>query len=504
MNNALWLVMGSHLFDLHHLQDFSDMRFVMIEDDFLCTRFRYHQHKLILFLSAMRHYQQQLQQQNIALDYYGLPKKPPKNPENDTRFFQCLLNSITQHSVTELHSFEIEDRFFAAALQQFCQQHALTYHPHPSPMFLTTDVQFQRYAKHSKKPFLKTFYEQQRKRLQVLLNQDQSPQGGQWSFDADNRRKLPSNLTVTSPLTMTADAISQQVMTLVSARFADHPGEAKHFWLAVTHQQAAAQLEHFIAHHLAQFGDYQDAIDTRAPFLFHSLISPYLNNGLLTPQQVLTAILDAYEQKQLPLNSIEGFIRQLIGWREFVKGIDQQFGAEQHQQNFWQHQRSLTNAWYDGTTGIPPLDDVIKKVQRYGYAHHIERLMILGNMMLLCEIHPQHAYRWFMEMFIDSADWVMGPNVFGMALFSDGGIFATKPYICSSNYWLKMSHYKKGDWCDAVDGLYWRFIDKHRDFFSGNPRLSMMVKMLDKITPERKTRLAVSAENMLIKLTQRT
>jgi deoxyribodipyrimidine photolyase-related protein len=208
------------------------------------------------------------------------------------------------------------------------------------------------------------------------------------------------------------------------------------------------------------------------------------------------------EKQNIPLASLEGFIRQIIGWREFVRGIYQNFSEQQDNSNFWNHQNKLSQAWYTGETGVPQLDLTIQKVIRYGYCHHIERLMVLGNLMLLLEIHPREAHKWFMEMFVDSSDWVMGPNVYGMALFSDGGIFATKPYICGSNYWRKMSKAKPGEWCDGVDGLYWGFIDKNKAFFSKNPRLSMMAKTIDKMDPARKKTIYSAADDLKQRLTK--
>lgn len=222
----------------------------------------------------------------------------------------------------------------------------------------------------------------------------------------------------------------------------------------------------------------------------------------MTPGQALERTLEHASQNDIPLSSLEGFIRQLIGWREFVRGIDHHYGPLQEQANFWHHTRRLTPAWYTGNTGLPPLDDVIRKCLRFAWAHHIERLMVVGNLMLLCEIHPQEAYRWFMEMFIDSADWVMGPNVYGMGIFSDGGIFATKPYLCGSNYLLKMSDYAQGPWSDVLDGLYWRFIATHRDYFAGNPRLSMMTRTLDRMAPDRRKNLMTAAEAFMKIMTQ--
>ena len=201
-------------------------------------------------------------------------------------------------------------------------------------------------------------------------------------------------------------------------------------------------------------------------------------------------------KKKLSINSVEGFIRQIIGWREFVRGIYHNFSEKQEQTNFWNHKEKLSDLWWKGGTEIPPLDHTLEKVVKYGYAHHIERLMVVGSLMVLLEVDPKQAHLWFMEMFVDSSDWVMGPNVYGMGIFSDGGIFATKPYICGSNYYRKMGGFKKGEWCDGVDGLYWGFIEKHKDFFSKNPRLSMMVRSAEKMEPARKKRLKKAADEL--------
>ena len=203
------------------------------------------------------------------------------------------------------------------------------------------------------------------------------------------------------------------------------------------------------------------------------------------------------------MNSIEGLIRQIMGWREFIRGIYHNFSEIQENRNFFNHQRKLTSAWYDGTTGIVPVDNAIIKVNKYGYLHHIERLMVMSNVMLLCEVDPKEVHRWFNEMFVDSMDWVMGPNVYGMGQFSDGGIFATKPYICGSNYLIKMSDYKKGQWSDELDALYWSFIDRNRDFFSKNPRLSMMVNLFDKMSEEKKSNILILSELIKERLTSK-
>ena len=229
-------------------------------------------------------------------------------------------------------------------------------------------------------------------------------------------------------------------------------------------------------------------------FQLHSALSSSMNLGIITPQQVITEARNYAEENDIPLNSLEGFIRQIIGWREFIRGIYQNFSEKMIDANYWNHQGKLSDAWYTGETGIEPLDDAIKGALEFGYTHHINRLMVLASIMNMSRIHPSEIYKWFMEMFVDSSEWVMVPNVFGMGTFADGGIFATKPYICGSSYILRMSNFKRGDWCEIVDGLYWKFIEDNREFFASNPRLSLMIRALDKLDKDRKLRIFKAAD----------
>jgi deoxyribodipyrimidine photolyase-related protein len=208
--------------------------------------------------------------------------------------------------------------------------------------------------------------------------------------------------------------------------------------------------------------------------------------GLLNPLDVIEKAIEFAKKNDVPLNSTEGFVRQILGWREFIRGVYEAVGTKERTKNFWKFSRKIPKSFYDGTTGIQPIDDVIKKVNKTAYAHHIERLMILGNFMVLCEFDPDEVYQWFMELFIDAYDWVMVPNVYGMSLFADGGLMSTKPYISSSNYIMKMSNYRKGNWQKTWDGLFWTFMDKHRDFFLSNPRLGMLIRTFDKMNQEKK------------------
>ncbi|MFN4151013.1 MAG: FAD-binding domain-containing protein, partial [Candidatus Sericytochromatia bacterium] len=245
-------------------------------------------------------------------------------------------------------------------------------------------------------------------------------------------------------------------------------------------------LREFLEKRFYNFGIYEDAILEKENILNHSVLTPMLNVGLITPKEIIDETLKYASENDIPINSLEGFIRQIIGWREFIRGIYESKGTLERTTNYWKFTKKIPKEFWEGKTGILPIDETIKKILKTGYCHHIERLMILGNFMLLCEFDPDEVYKWFMEMFIDSYDWVMVPNVYGMSQFADGGLMATKPYISGSNYIMKMSDYKKGDWQKIWDGLFWRFMDKHRNFFLKNPRLGMLIKTFDKMDIEKK------------------
>ncbi len=238
----------------------------------------------------------------------------------------------------------------------------------------------------------------------------------------------------------------------------------------------------------------------KEPILHHSLLSPLINAGLLSPQQVIEETLAESDALAIPLASLEGFLRQVMGWREFIRIVYEREGSRQRTKNYWNHTRKIPPAFYTGETGILPVDTVIRRVLETGYCHHIERLMVLGNFMLLCEFDPDEVFRWFMELFIDSYDWVMVPNVYGMTQFADGGLMTTKPYISGSNYLLKMGDWEKGPWQETWDGLFWRFMHLHRDFFTQNPRLGMLVKTFDKMTVEKRNQHLKKADEFLSKL----
>ena len=363
-------------------------------------------------------------------------------------------------------------------------------------MFLNTRDDFKQYLSKSKKPFMAVFYKETRRKMNILMN-GEDPVGGKWSFDEDNRKKLPKGTKVPSFPKINQTAHTKKLKNIIEKKFATHPGSTENFWFATEYKDVLKLLEFFIKEKSNLFGDYEDAVDQNNNILFHSALSPYINLGLITPEIIIEKILDSHKKKKIRINSLEGYIRQVIGWREFMRGIYQNFYNRLETGNFFKHNRKMKPTWYQGNTGLPPLDYAIKNANDHGWSHHIERLMILSNIMNLCEVKPIYVYKWFMEMFVDSSDWVMSPNVYGMGLFSDGGIFATKPYICGSSYFLKMMDFKKGEWCNIMDGLYWRFINKNRSFFLKNPRLSMMVRIYDKMNTQRKKVILAAADKFI-------
>lgn len=489
------LILGDQLFPEKIFKPFEGMKAFMAEDRGLCTHFRYHKKKLVLFLSAMRHFADE-GRAGLKLHYHRL-NEPQEGQEN---YFQKLGHFLEVNQIKHLHSFEVADRFFRHDLEDFLRHRKVEWTIHRTPYFCFSIDTFKAHLAKSKKPFMKTFYEGVRRQTKILMDGDK-PVGGQFSFDSENRLPYRDKDCVTHPIPVWSapepSSTTQEVIRLVEKEFPSHPGSAEGFRYPVTREAAVQHLKQFFAERFSAFGPFEDAILKNESRLFHSVLSPLINMGLLLPKEVILAAVREHTEGRASLASTEGFVRQIIGWREFIRGVDEVFGPQQEALNYFGHERKLHDSWYDGTTGLDVLDVVIRRVAQEGYCHHIERLMVLSNLMLLSGIHPHEAHRWFMEMFVDSADWVMGPNVYGMGQMSDGGLFATKPYICGSNYILKMSDFKEGPWCAVVDGLYWGFIDKHRAFFAKNPRMSMAVKTFDRMNPARRTEILQAAQNFI-------
>ena len=488
----IFIVLGNQLFDPLYLKNYKFCKIFMAEDLGLCTYEKHHKLKILHFLSSMRSYNDLLKSKGFETDYYDC-----KNNFSD-KYEDKLRKSIKESKPKRVFSFEVEDKPFEKKLNKIVKEIGLERVIVTSPMFLNSRDDFKKYLENKKKPLMANYYKMSRIKFDLLVK-DEKPVGGKWSFDKDNRKKLPQTVKLPKRLVASETKHTKVLKKFINTTFENHPGNTENFWLPTTHKESTEWLDDFLIEKLNLFGDYEDAVSQRDNILFHSALSPLINSGLITPEKIVDRLKKL--RTKVNLNSLEGYIRQVIGWREFMRGIYQNYSTEMEKGNFFKHKRKFKKEWYSGETGIPPLDHSIKNALKYGWTHHIERLMVLSSLMNLCEIEPKQVYKWFMEMFVDSSEWVMVPNVYGMGLFSDGGIFATKPYICGSSYYLKMMDFKKGEWCETVDGLYWRFINKNRKFFSSNPRLNMMVSVYDKMKNERKKKILSKAEAFITQFT---
>jgi deoxyribodipyrimidine photolyase-related protein len=458
-------------------------RVLLVEDALYFKQYAFHKQKLILHRASMRMHAAHLQKQNTQVHYLDVDAAPT---------MAAVVERARLLEPERLHIIDPVDDWLDRRIAREARRAGLKLIRHDTPMFLSSPLDLEQQFR-GRRMFLATFYAEQRKRFDVLMKNGQ-PVGGKWSFDAQNRKKLPRAMEPAPLWRPRSNEFVREAADYVAARFPENPGSPTDFKYPVTYADARRWLRDFVETRLPRFGDYQDAITTRDSALFHSVLTPMLNTGLLTPREVLDAVLSA---DNIPLNSLEGFVRQLIGWREFMRAAYILKGRRQRTRNFWNHDRALPDAFWTAGTGIDPIDTVIRRVLDHAYAHHIERLMILGNFMQLCGFRPDDVYRWFMELFIDAYDWVMVPNVYGMALYADGGLISTKPYIAGSNYVRKMSDFEPGAWCETWDGLFWSFIDMHRRELAANPRIGAIVGQLDRMPRDKLREHAVRARQFL-------
>lgn len=465
-------------------------RVFLIEEYLFFKQYKFHQQKIAFHRASMKSYQHRLAQVGIPVKYIDA-----QHQAADIRNFGMM---VPTYPITEVVMYDPVDDWLLKRVKEGVRPHHLTVVD--SPQFLLSQQELKHFFKPQKTFFFQTtFYKQQRKKFNVLMHGDQ-PVGGRWTYDKENRKKYPKNQTPPVVQYPKSNRFWEEAVSYVQENFPDSFGkvDSKPIY-PIDHVQSKHWLQQFLVQRFNHFGSYEDAMVQDEHFLHHSVLSPLINSGLLTPKEVIKEVLQWADQNAISINSTEGFIRQIIGWREFVRGMYQLKGSHERSRNYWKFKRKVPTSFYTATTGIDPVDDVIAKVLKTGYAHHIERLMVVGNFMLLCEIDPNAVYQWFMELFIDAYDWVMVPNIYGMSQFSDGGLFATKPYISSSNYIKKMSNYELGDWCAIWDALYWRFIHQHRDFFTHHPRLGLMVNTWDKMKPEIREQHFQTAEKYLQK-----
>ena len=465
-----------------------------------------HKLRIAFFLSAMRHFRDALRNAGITIHYAELANDP--QDDAGATFAERLVRELEQHPaerliVAEPGDWRVREELVAAAAR--CN---LRLEIRPDRTFLCSTTEFADYARTHRGLPLETFYRWQRKRLRILVEPDASPVGGRWNFDADNRRGFGRRgPPLHAPIaTFRPDATSRAVLALVAKRFAAHPGSLDQFTLPVERSQALALLQDFVENRLGNFGTHQDAMWLGEPFLFHSRLSAALNLKLITAREVVDAALASARSRSLPINSIEGFVRQIVGWREFMRGVYWWLMPEYAQRNALSADLPLPAWFWTGDTDMRCLHECTTQLLRHAYAHHIQRLMVFGNFALLFGVEPLAFHDWHMAMYADAIDWVSLPNAFGMSQHADGGVVGTKPYIASGAYIQRMSNYCQGcrydptratgpDACPFTT-LYWAFLDRQRDKLAGNPRMRYPLQGLDRKDPAELAQVRRQAERL--------
>ena len=455
------LVLPNQLFNQIKTMDLENI--ILYEAEEYFTKYNYNQKKLLLHRASMQNFYQKLQKTSKAeVSYFE---------------YKCELKEL----LAEFESLTVFDPINKGMKNKIIETTAelnIELNILESPNFLTTSRENAQFFKEH--------------------DSDGKPEEGRWSFDSKNRKKFPQNIEIPSLPEFNHREL-KAAKEYVSQNFGENPGKLENFFYPVSRREAKELLADFIEHKLNNFGKYQDAFEKEIIVGFHSLISSSLNIGLLNPAEVVETVLEHYQKNELELASIEGFIRQIIGWREYVRALYDLESKAMAESDFFGHQRDFPKQFYQAQSKIEVLDDSIKKAVDCAYTHHIERLMVLGNLFLLTEIDQHQVFKWFMEMFIDAYEWVMYPNIYGMSQYSYPEMM-TKPYISSSNYIQKMSHYKDGSWSEIWDGLYWCFLDKNKTKFEDNPRMTLMLSILDRMDSDKLKQHKEIAEKYLANL----
>lgn len=468
-----------------------------------------HRQRTILFLSAMRHHAAALHARGFRVRYITLD-----DPDNSGTLDSEVRRAVRDLAPERLTMVEPGEHRLLAQASAWQESLGIPVDILEDPHFLTTHAQFEAWAANRRDLLMEFFYRAQRKRLGILMDEDAKPVGSEWNLDKLNRLafgKAGPKPPPPPPLRFPPDAITRGVIALVDRLLPDLPGSAESFAWPVTRDQALDALRDFIAHRLPNFGPYEDAMWSGEPFLYHSLLSAPLNLKLLSPRECVEAALHAYDSGHAPLQSVEGFIRQIIGWREYIRGIYHLEGPSYESRNWLEHAGSLPEFYWTGQSDMACMNACIGQVLEHGFGHHIQRLMVTGNFALLAGVHPKAVSDWYLGMYIDAIDWVTLPNTLGMSQHADGTpskppVVGTKPYISSGQYISRMSNYCKG--CrykpDQRTGpnacpftvLYWDFLDRNRHRFAKNHRMTMMLKNLDRFDPSELAEIRISARRI--------
>jgi deoxyribodipyrimidine photolyase-related protein len=465
------------------------------------TYVRHHKQKIAFVFSAMRHFAETLRTKGLVVDYVTLDV-----PGNTGSLFGELQRAVTSHGATDvIVTFPGECRVLAD-MQTWQQRLGIPVDIRDDDRFFANPARFAAWAQDRKEMRMEFFYREMRRESDLLMEGD-TPAGGRWNFDAENRKRLPASVRPPAHPCAMPDTITRDVVGLVGLRFADHFGDLEPFEWAVTRDDALAAFEHFIAQSLPRFGDYQDAMATDEPFVFHAAISLYLNVGLLTPREVCVRAERAYRDGQAPLNAVEGFIRQILGWREYVRGIYWLKMPGYADSNALDATRPLPWLYWSGESDMHCMAQAIGQTRRRAYSHHIQRLMVTGNFALLAGIAPRAVEEWYLIVYADAYEWVELPNVHGLSLFADGGLLASKPYVSGGAYIDRMSNFCKtcrydvkqrsGPMACPFNYLYWAFMLRNAKTLRGNKRLAMPYRTLDGWDEGRKASVIAEADTFL-------
>jgi deoxyribodipyrimidine photolyase-related protein len=462
------------------------------------TYVRHHKKKIAFLFSAMRHFADELRAAGWTVDYITLD-----HPDNQGSFSAQLSHSMAalqpkQVIVTEPGEWRVAEMFRTSDIIVL-----------PDDRFLCSIADFAAWADGRKQLRMEYFYRDMRRKTGLLMNGDK-PEGDKWNFDADNRQAASADLFMPRRPSFAHDPITSEVLELVAARFDNHFGDLEPFNYAVTRANAQAAFSAFVKNALPHFGDYQDAMLVGEPFLYHSLIGQYLNCGLLDPLAICQEVEAAYRRGAVPINAAEGYIRQVIGWREYIRGIYWLKMPDYAQSNIFKHKRPLPDFYWTGDTKMACVGATVKQTKAHAYAHHIQRLMVTGNFAMLAGVDPHALHEWYLSVYADAYEWVELPNTIGMSQFADGGLLASKPYAASGAYINRMSNYcgtcaynvkqRTGDMACPFNALYWDFLSRNRENLARNPRIGQMIRTYDKFDPAERNRIAAQAGSFLASL----
>jgi len=509
---ALRIILGDQLSN-----EISSLSGINAEEDIVlicevfaeATYVKHHKKKIVFLFSAMRHFAEELRvEKNYQVEYLKL-----NDPEPMQSFTQAVEKTLAKHKIDEIIVTSPGEYRVLTEINIWQDLFGIPVDIREDARFLCNQVEFKNWSKDRKNLRMEYFYREMRKKYSILMDGDQ-PIGGKWNFDLENRKPPNPNFDIPETFSSEPDAVTLDVMQLVEDKFSDHMGVLSDFHFAINAAQAKIALKQFIDERLKYFGDFQDAMIQGKPWMYHSHVGLYLNCGLLSPLECIQAAEQAYHDSHAPLNAVEGFIRQILGWREFVRGIYWNEMPDYASLNFFEAERDLPAFYWDADTKMNCMHQSVKETSQNAYAHHIQRLMVLGNFALLTGIDPVQVNAWFLSVYADAFEWVELPNVSGMALFADGGYLASKPYAAGGGYINKMSNYckscsysvtkKSGPDACPFNYLYWDFLERNRNKLGNNHRIGMMYKVYDRMSEEKKEMIKGDSNEFLISLDDKT